>query len=154
MFRFSSVGLLMVLVAMSVFASGCIDQMSPTQKGAGGGALVGALGGALLGKSEDRNKNALIGAGVGALAGGMYGQHKTTQQLRQENAQLRRHIETQQVRDELERLRAENARLRGEPEKTPAQVETFEQQRRSQATGSGRYNRGQGKIEPYSDWNL
>ena len=128
--------------------------MTPTQKGAGGGALVGALGGALMGKSEDRNRNALIGAGVGALAGGMYGQNKTTQQLRQENAQLRQHIETQQVRDELDRLRAENARLRGEPEKAPAHVQNLEQYKRSQSSTSGRYNSGQGKIDPYSNWNL
>jgi osmotically inducible lipoprotein OsmB len=59
--------LLCLLLFIPILFSGC-EGMSPTQKGAVGGAAVGALGGQLIGSST---KSTLIGAGVGALGGAL-----------------------------------------------------------------------------------
>jgi hypothetical protein len=62
--------ILMVFVLLVVFvfiAGGCAN-MTPTQKGAVGGAAVGAVAGQLIGGNT---KATLIGAGVGALGGAL-----------------------------------------------------------------------------------
>jgi outer membrane protein OmpA-like peptidoglycan-associated protein len=58
-------------------------QVSTTAKGAGIGALAGAVAGILTGDdSRERRKRALIGAGVGALAGGAVGQYMDRQEAK------------------------------------------------------------------------
>lgn len=58
-------------------------QVSTTAKGAGIGALAGAVAGLLTGDdSRERRKRALIGAGVGALAGGAVGQYMDRQEAK------------------------------------------------------------------------
>jgi outer membrane protein OmpA-like peptidoglycan-associated protein len=58
-------------------------QVSTTTKGAGIGALAGAVAGLLTGDdSRERRKRALIGAGVGALAGGAVGQYMDRQEAK------------------------------------------------------------------------
>jgi outer membrane protein OmpA-like peptidoglycan-associated protein len=58
-------------------------QVSTTAKGAGIGALAGAVAGSLTGDdSRERRKRALIGAGVGALAGGAVGQYMDRQEAK------------------------------------------------------------------------
>jgi osmotically inducible lipoprotein OsmB len=59
--------LLCLLISIPILLGGC-EGMTPTQKGAAGGAAVGAVGGALIGGST---KSALIGAGAGALGGAL-----------------------------------------------------------------------------------
>ncbi len=54
--------------AMSTGLMGC-ESMNPTQKGAVGGAALGAGVGAIAGDEKD----ALIGAGVGGLGGAIIG---------------------------------------------------------------------------------
>jgi outer membrane protein OmpA-like peptidoglycan-associated protein len=59
------------------------QKTSKTAKGAGIGAVAGAVVGILTGDdSRDRRKRALIGAGVGALAGGGVGQYMDRQEAR------------------------------------------------------------------------
>jgi hypothetical protein len=55
------------LFSISVLFIGCAS-MTPAQKGAVGGAAVGAVGGQLIGGNT---KSTLIGAGVGALGGAL-----------------------------------------------------------------------------------
>jgi osmotically inducible lipoprotein OsmB len=55
------------LFSISVLFIGCAG-MTPAQKGAVGGAAVGAVGGQLIGGNT---KSTLIGAGVGALGGAL-----------------------------------------------------------------------------------
>ena len=55
------------LFFISVLFIGCAS-MTPAQKGAVGGAAVGAVGGQLIGGNT---KSTLIGAGVGALGGAL-----------------------------------------------------------------------------------
>ena len=55
-------------------------EMTATQKGAAGGAVVGAAAGGLLGGSR---KAALIGAGVGALGGALLNDAKDTKQTKE-----------------------------------------------------------------------
>src|SRR5687768_4740575 len=56
-------------------------KVTSTTKGAGIGALAGAVLGAATGdNSKERRKRALIGAGVGALAGGSVGQYMDRQE--------------------------------------------------------------------------
>jgi outer membrane protein OmpA-like peptidoglycan-associated protein len=58
-------------------------EVSRTTKGAGIGAIAGAVAGILTGDdSRERRKRALIGAGVGALAGGAVGQYMDRQEAR------------------------------------------------------------------------
>jgi osmotically inducible lipoprotein OsmB len=59
--------LLCLLLSIPILLGGC-EGMSPTQKGAVGGAAVGAIGGQLVGGNT---KSTLIGAGVGALGGAL-----------------------------------------------------------------------------------
>ena len=58
---------LSLFVSISFIFIGCAG-MTPTQKGAVGGAAVGAIGGQLIGGNT---KSTLIGAGVGALGGAL-----------------------------------------------------------------------------------
>jgi outer membrane lipoprotein SlyB len=55
------------LFSISVLFIGC-SGMTPAQKGAVGGAAVGAVGGQLIGGNT---KSTLIGAGAGALGGAL-----------------------------------------------------------------------------------
>ena len=58
-------------------------KVSKTTKGAGIGALAGAVAGMLTGDdSRERRKRALIGAGVGALAGGAVGNYMDRQEAK------------------------------------------------------------------------
>jgi outer membrane protein OmpA-like peptidoglycan-associated protein len=80
------------LVAVAaVITAGCYTQdaytgdrkVSKTTKGAGIGALSGAILGAVTGdNSKERRKRALIGAGVGALAGGAVGNYMDRQEAK------------------------------------------------------------------------
>jgi uncharacterized protein HemX len=91
----------MIIVTMLAFlVGGCA--MTDTQKRTGGGAAIGALGGAILGGSRE---GALIGAAVGAAGGFMVDQHEKNNEAKSENAQL-------QQENERLRLEAENQRLR------------------------------------------
>jgi len=56
------------LLVVLVFMTGGCANMTPTQKGAVGGAAVGAVAGQLIGGNT---KATLIGAGVGALGGAL-----------------------------------------------------------------------------------
>ena len=100
-----------VLLSGLVLMSGCSD-MIQGQQGAMMGTLIGTAAGALLGKKEDRGKNALIGAGVGLLGGSLYGKNKECNQLRTQNTVMQRELETYEMRRELERLKQENEALR------------------------------------------
>jgi outer membrane protein OmpA-like peptidoglycan-associated protein len=54
-------------VAASVFLAGCAsNSVTPQQKGAGTGAVIGAVAGQILGRDS---KSTAIGAGLGALGG-------------------------------------------------------------------------------------
>jgi osmotically inducible lipoprotein OsmB len=57
----------LLMAAIALF-SGCTSSMTHTQKGAVGGAAVGAIAGQLIGGNT---KSTLIGAGVGALGGAL-----------------------------------------------------------------------------------
>jgi hypothetical protein len=56
-----------LLIALTFLLGGCAN-MTPTQKGAVGGAAVGAVAGQLIGGNT---KATLIGAGAGALGGAL-----------------------------------------------------------------------------------
>jgi hypothetical protein len=65
----------LVVVALS----GC-ENMTPTQRRAGTGTLVGAAGGAAIGAmAGNAGMGAAIGAGAGLLGGLIYDQHKKSQ---------------------------------------------------------------------------
>jgi len=82
-----------ILLSSSVFLGACTtidpytrgEKTSNTVKGAGIGALSGAVLGVLVG---DNRKSVLIGAGIGALAGGGIGYYMDTQE-----AKLRHELE-------------------------------------------------------------
>ena len=59
--------LICLLVSFSLFFGACAG-MTPTQKGAVGGAAVGAIAGQLIGGDTT---STMIGAGVGALGGAL-----------------------------------------------------------------------------------
>ena len=59
-------------IAFIVTCLSACETMSATQKGAVGGAAVGALGGQIIGGNT---KGTLIGAGVGALGGALLNDH-------------------------------------------------------------------------------
>ena len=63
----SAIIVLSLFVSISYILIGCAG-MTPAQKGAVGGAAVGAIGGQLIGGNT---KSTLIGAGVGALGGAL-----------------------------------------------------------------------------------
>jgi uncharacterized membrane protein len=70
-------------VVILVGLAGCDEprQISPTTQRIGGGAAVGALGGAAIGSfSGNAGTGALIGAGAGALGGFAFDQHRRSQQ--------------------------------------------------------------------------
>ena len=89
-----------VVTTLALLVGGCT--MSDTQKRTGGGAAIGALGGAILGGSRE---GALIGAAVGAAGGFMVDQHEKNNEAQSDNAQLRQE-------NERLRLEAENQHLR------------------------------------------
>jgi len=57
-----------IVVVAGLFISSCAD-MSATQRGTGGGALLGAATGAAIGALAGGGKGAAIGAGAGAAVG-------------------------------------------------------------------------------------
>ena len=63
--------LLCLFVGLSVVFSGCAN-MTATQKGAVGGAAVGAVAGQIIGGNTTAT---LIGAGAGALGGALLNDH-------------------------------------------------------------------------------
>lgn len=67
--------LIVMIVVLSMVGcatkNGEFDDKNNTKKGAGIGALVGAVAGSLL--SKDKKKGLLIGGALGAAAGGLYG---------------------------------------------------------------------------------
>jgi len=79
--------------ALSVGMTGCQttnpytgeQEVSKTTKGAGIGAIGGAIAGALI---SGKRKNVLLGAGIGALAGGLVGNY-----MDQQEAKLRAQLE-------------------------------------------------------------
>jgi outer membrane protein OmpA-like peptidoglycan-associated protein len=69
----------MIAVALSTFViSGCASNFSNTQKGAGIGAVVGALIG--KGTGDNDKKRYVWGAALGALAGGAIGKYMDNQE--------------------------------------------------------------------------
>ena len=64
--RMAVAALVVLGLGVSPLLGGCA---SKAETGAGVGALAGGLAGSLLGKSKNREQNALIGAAVGGLAG-------------------------------------------------------------------------------------
>lgn len=93
-------GLLPMVAAGSVLLGGCAidpysgeEKVSNTGKGAGIGALAGAVLGAAVSSDDDREKGALIGAAAGAAAGGGYGYYMDRQEAR-----LRQQLEGTGVR--------------------------------------------------------
>lgn len=94
---------IMTMAAAAVVLAGCTttdpytgeQRTSRTTQGAVIGALGGAIVGALTNTSsgEQAAKNALIGAGIGALAGGAVGNY-----MDQQEAELRRELESTGVR--------------------------------------------------------
>ncbi|MDF1692789.1 MAG: OmpA family protein [Zhongshania sp.] len=90
------------LLIATVFATACSidpytgeEKTSNTAKGAGWGALGGAVLGAAVSSKDDRKKGALQGAVVGAAAGGGYGYYMDRQE-----AKLRARLEGTGVRVE------------------------------------------------------
>jgi outer membrane protein OmpA-like peptidoglycan-associated protein len=78
-------------VILSVLLMGCTEnaftgdqQLSKTAVGAGTGAVLGGVAGALLGgtNSADSRRAALIGAGLGAIAGGGIGAYMDNQEAK------------------------------------------------------------------------
>jgi outer membrane protein OmpA-like peptidoglycan-associated protein len=77
----------MIAVALSTFIlSGCASNISNTQKGAGIGAVIGALVG--KGTGDNDKKRYVWGAALGALAGGAIGSYmdKQEEEFREELA--------------------------------------------------------------------
>jgi outer membrane protein OmpA-like peptidoglycan-associated protein len=69
----------MIAVALSTFIlSGCASNFSNTQKGAGIGAVIGALAG--KGTGDNDKKRYVWGAALGALAGGAIGNYMDKQE--------------------------------------------------------------------------
>ncbi len=82
---------MLLVIAASFTVAGCQttdaytgeQKVNKTTKGAGIGALAGAVLGAATGdNSKERRKRALIGAGVGALAGGGVGAYMDKQEAK------------------------------------------------------------------------
>lgn len=71
--------LLVLFVAASFSLVGC----TPTQKGAVGGAAIGAGAGALIAGDGNRGTGALVGAAVGGLGGAALGSHNEKKQQQQ-----------------------------------------------------------------------
>jgi len=68
---------LAVLIALTTLLAACAEPMSNTQKG----ALIGAVGGALVGQAAGKDtKSTLIGAGVGAAGGAGIGYYMDRQE--------------------------------------------------------------------------
>lgn len=82
------------------------DQQQPSR--ATMGAIIGALGGAVLGNQTHRKNGALAGAVIGAVAGGSIGYYMDKQEQDYKNAlateQRNHELEIQRVRDNLMKL--------------------------------------------------
>ena len=65
--RYCITMIVVLLLVLTFLVGGCAN-MTPTQKGAVGGAAAGAVAGQLIGGNT---KATLIGAGVGALGGAL-----------------------------------------------------------------------------------
>ena len=74
--KIGAILVLCLLFSISILFNASAE-MTATQKGAAGGAVVGAAAGGLLGGSR---KTALIGAGVGALGGALLNDAKQTKE--------------------------------------------------------------------------
>ena len=72
MIRKTAILFLCLFISFTIL-SNASAKMTEVQKGAAGGALVGAAAGGLLGGSS---RAALIGAGAGALGGALLNDHK------------------------------------------------------------------------------
>ncbi len=79
----------MAIAVAAVFTAACSidpytgeEKASNTAKGAGWGALGGAVLGAAVSSKGDREKGALIGAAAGAAAGGGYGYYMDRQEAK------------------------------------------------------------------------
>jgi uncharacterized membrane protein len=67
----------LILPIALIGLGGCAGEVSPTTQRVGGGAAVGALGGAAIGSfSGNAGMGALIGAGAGAAGGFLFDQHR------------------------------------------------------------------------------
>ena len=118
------------------------------------GAIIGALGGAIVGaltntsSGEQAAKNALIGAGIGALAGGAIGNY-----MDQQEAELRRELEGTGVRiyrdgDYIELIMPSNITFEtGSARVNPEFMRTL----RSVAIVLNRYNRTYVYVDGHTD---
>lgn len=71
------------LIALFFAASVALVGCTPTQKGAVGGAALGAGAGALIAGDGDRGTGALIGGAIGGLGGAAIGANKEKKQAQQ-----------------------------------------------------------------------
>lgn len=74
-------------VVAALALSNCAEPVGPnTQRGAVGGALLGAGAGAIIGNQSGRaGEGALIGAAAGGALGGTYGNSRDAEQRRYYN---------------------------------------------------------------------
>lgn len=79
-------GKIAITVVAALFISSCAD-MSATQRGAGGGALLGAATGAAIGAIAGGGKGAAIGAGAGAAVGAGAG-YMWSQRMEEQRRQM------------------------------------------------------------------
>jgi uncharacterized membrane protein len=67
----------LILIPCLAIALGGCSNMSTTQKRTGGGAAIGAAGGALIGSASGHHlTGAAIGTAVGAASGYLYDRHQ------------------------------------------------------------------------------
>jgi len=71
------------LIALFFAASVALVGCTPTQKGALGGAAIGAGAGALIAGDGNRGTGALVGGAVGGLGGAALGAHNEKKQQQQ-----------------------------------------------------------------------
>ncbi len=67
---------IILLLSLAALSSGCVGTGPNTQRGAVGGAALGAIAGAIIGNNSghgNAGRGALIGAAAGAIAGGTLG---------------------------------------------------------------------------------
>ena len=80
---------LILIASLACFLFACAAGAPRSQKGLGAGALIGAVGGALLGQAIGGDTEAtLIGAGIGTLVGGATG-HQIGAYMDRQEAELR-----------------------------------------------------------------
>ena len=101
-------------------------QMTTTEKGVAGGALLGAGTGAIVGAGVHHPiKGALIGGGLGAVAGGVVGhefqnQEDNQQRLQGQVSRQQREIESQ--RAEIRQLQQEQTAPSTSPSNTTSNI--------------------------------